>query len=124
MRAIWLSRHSPLPKQVLDLRAKGIELVAIIPSVDTIDEILEIIKKHDAKYIIPVLPLSMIAKLLEKSQEYGFTILFAEMETIHNGVCSSSCGFNPMTDTIYWGKHIRFKGYKVLKDIKFIFEDF
>jgi len=29
-----------------------------------------------------------------------------------------------MTDTIYWGKHIRFKGYKVLKDIKFIFEDF
>ena len=99
MRAIWLSRHSPLPKQVLDLRARGIEIIAIIPSVETIEEILEIIKKHDAKYIIPVLPLSMIAKLLEKSQEYGFTILFAEMETIHNGVCSSSCGFNPILNS-------------------------
>jgi len=35
----------------------------------------------------------------------------------------SSCGY-PKQTTIYWDKHIRFKGYKVLKDIKFIFEDF
>jgi len=87
-RAIWFSRHTPVPKQVDVLKQKGIEIIAYIPGVRDAEEALYLIKSNNAKYVIPVLPLSMIAKLLEKSQEYGFTILFAEMETIHNGVCS------------------------------------
>jgi hypothetical protein len=123
-RAIWFSRHTPLPKQVLDLAVKGIEIVAQIPSVDSVEEALEIIKKYNAKYIIPILPMSMIIRLFNKSHEYGFTILFAEMEEVHNGKCSANCDFDPVKDAIYQDKHIRFKGYKVLKDVKLVFEDF
>jgi len=124
-RAIWFSRHTPVPKQVDVLKQKGIEIIAYIPGVRDAEEALYLIKSNNAKYVIPVLPLSIIVKLLELAKTNNFIILYAEMEKVHNiGPCPPNCPFDPLTDTIDKGRHFRFKQFKILKDIQFVFEDF
>ena len=76
-----------MPAQVRALEEKlsAIEiwqLAGVIPSAEfVIERAIEL----GAKYIIPVLPLSFIARLVELSRKHGFTVLFARMREIHRG---------------------------------------
>jgi hypothetical protein len=122
-KAIWFSRHSPLPKQIRLLKEKGIIIVAQIPYIPDIGYALEKIRQYKPDYIIPVIPLSLIMKLFEVSKAMNFTILYAEMEKVHEGECKN-CYFDPDCDVIYKSNHYRFREFKVIKDIKIVFEDF
>lgn len=121
-KAIWLSRHKPVPKEIDDLQKKGIIIIEYVNLVPNAEFIISLVKKFNAKYVIPVLPLSIIAKLVEYAKTNGFIILYAEMEKIHEGDCKD-CNFDVYTDTIDKGRHFRFKRFRILKDIQIIFED-
>ena len=87
VKVLWVSRHRPLLAQVKMLEEKlgGIEiwqLTGIIPSAEFVAEkAIEL----GAKIVVPVLPLSFIARLVELARKHGFTVLFARMREIHRG---------------------------------------
>ena len=87
VKVLWVSRHKPLESQIKALEEKlgSIEvwqLTGIVPSAEfVVEKAIEL----GAKYIIPVLPLSFIARLVELSRKHGFTVLFARMREIHRG---------------------------------------
>jgi len=81
---LWVSRHEPLPAQIRALEQKigAIEvqqLVGIIPSAEFVAEVAQ---KLGAKIVVPVLPLSFIARLSELARRQGFTILMAKMREV------------------------------------------
>jgi hypothetical protein len=81
---LWVSRHPPLPVQikVLEEKFNGVtvyQLSGVIPNAETI---IEYVKKVSADIVVPVLPLSMIARLSELAKSNNFTILLAKMENI------------------------------------------
>jgi len=81
---LWVSRHPPLPSQidVLERKLGGVvvyQLAGIIPNAEAV---IEYVKKLNATVVVPVLPLSIIARLAELAKSTGFTILLAKMEAI------------------------------------------
>jgi hypothetical protein len=81
---LWVSRHPPLPAQIAELerRFSGIvvyQMSGVIPSAEAV---VEAAKKLNANVIVPVLPLSMIARLAELSKQNKFTVLIAKMNNI------------------------------------------
>jgi hypothetical protein len=81
---LWVSRHPPLPAQITELERKfgGVvvyQVSGVIPNAETI---IEIAKKYGAEVIVPVIPLSMIARLAELSKQNKFTVLIAKMNNI------------------------------------------
>lgn len=134
---LWLSRHPPLKKQVEVLRLKipDVEIVEHREPLSTADEAVKLIEKYGAQYVIPVLPLSFVVRLVEESKKKNFTVLWTEMELIHNCTEGPACPeYDDSTDSLVRTKdlrtgeefyrHYRFKKFKVLKDIKFEMEDF
>lgn len=136
---LWLSRHKPLPSQIAYLKQKlgDFNLVQHSQPISTADQAVQLIKKHNAQYVVPVLPLSFIAHLVTASAREGFTVLRAEMENIHNcspytGYPNSCPDYNPDTDTIMQSKdfstgetiyrHFRFREFRKLKAIEIVTE--
>jgi hypothetical protein len=81
---LWVSRHQPLPVQISELERKlgGVtiyQMSGVIPNAETVAEVA---KKLNAEIVVPVLPLSMIARLAELSKQNGFTVLLAKMNNI------------------------------------------
>ena len=81
---LWVSRHMPLPAQILELERKFNSVIVYqmkgtIPSAEVV---VEAAKKLGASIIVPVLPLSMIARLAELSKQNGFTVVIAKMNSI------------------------------------------
>ena len=81
---LWVSRHPPLPSQIAVLERKlgPIEVVQMSGVVPSAEVVAEEAKKLGASYVVPVLPLSMIARLGELAKSKGFTVLLAKMEAI------------------------------------------
>lgn len=80
---LWVSRHRPLPSQLDALREKlGDFTIVQIEHVPNAEFVIEKAKELGAGYIVPVLPLSMIARLAEEARRLGFTVLIARMEPI------------------------------------------
>ena len=71
--------------KALEEKLGGVEiwqLTGIVPSAEFVAEkAIEL----GAKIVVPVLPLSFIARLVELARKYGFVVLFAKMEEIHRG---------------------------------------
>jgi hypothetical protein len=81
---LWVSRHPPLQAQIAELEQKFTNVViyqmsGVIPSAEVV---VEVAKKINASVIVPVLPLSMIARLAELSKQNKFTVLIAKMNNI------------------------------------------
>jgi hypothetical protein len=81
---LWVSRHPPLDAQIKMLEEKlenivVYQLVGVIPNAEFV---IEKARELKAKYIVPVLPLSMIARLAELSRNGEFVILMARMTNI------------------------------------------
>ena len=79
---LWVSRHSPLRSQIeeLEKRLGSIVVYQMSGLVPNAEAVVEVAKKLNAKYVIPVLPLSMIARLSELAKT--FTVLLARMNNI------------------------------------------
>lgn len=81
---LWVSRHDPLIAQVEALRKKlgNIRIVKLSSVVPNADYVVKVAEQYHAKVIVPVLPLSFIARLAELAPKKGMTVLFAKMEEI------------------------------------------
>ena len=86
-KVLWVSRHRPLQSQIKTLEKKlgAIEVWQLTGVVPSAEFVVERAIELGAKYIIPVLPLSFIARLVELARKHGFTVLFARMREIHRG---------------------------------------
>ncbi|RLE62484.1 MAG: hypothetical protein DRJ47_10585, partial [Thermoprotei archaeon] len=73
-----------LPSQIKALEGKlgAIVIYQLSGVVPNAEFVVEKAKELGAKYIVPVLPLSFIARLVEAGRKNGFVILFARMEAI------------------------------------------
>jgi len=87
VKILWVSRHPPLPVQFQFLREKlgEIEIIQIVGHIPSAEYVVEEAKKRGAKYILPVLPLSFVARLVELAKQHDLTILWSEMKTIYSG---------------------------------------
>ena len=136
VKVLWISRHKPLPAQLKYLKQKlgDFELIIHDKPLSTAQDAVNLVKQHGTKYVIPVLPLSFIAHLVQEAKKHDFIILRAEMENIHNCRSENCPEYNPDTDTIMESKdfntgqkiyrHFRFKEFVILKDIQIITEPF
>jgi len=85
MRVLWVSRHYPLLAQIRELQkiyGADIEIVQMRGYIPNAEAIVQKAKEVGAEVIVPVLPLSMIAKLTEMQKKNGFTLLFAKMKMV------------------------------------------
>jgi len=79
---LWVSRHPPLKAQIeeLEKRLGSIVVYQMSGMIPNAEVVAEEAVKLNAKYVIPVLPLSMIARLSEFAKT--FTVLLARMNNI------------------------------------------
>lgn len=84
VKVLWVSRHAPLPCQLSLLRERlgDVEVIRFEGHIPNAEFVIELAKQVGAKYILPVLPLSFIARLVELSRQNGFTVLWGRMKTI------------------------------------------
>jgi len=133
VKVLWVSRHKPLPTQLQFLKNKlgDFELIIHDKPLSTAQDAVNLVKQHNADFVVPVLPLSFIAHLVTEAKKHGFTVLRAEMDNLHNCNSDDCPEFNPDTDTIMVSRdlndpskiirrHFRFKEFVVLKDIQII----
>jgi len=131
---LWISRHKPLPAQLQRMQEKlgDFELIQHSQPISTAQKAIELAESVKADYIIPVLPMSFVIHLVNEAKKYGYVVLRAEMETLHNCSEEQCTEYNEETDTIMISKdlttlevirrHFRFKEFVMLKDIKIITE--
>jgi ABC-type branched-subunit amino acid transport system substrate-binding protein len=81
---LWVSRHSPLPIQVAELEKKfgNIAVYQMSGMIPNAEVVVDTAKKYNASVIVPVLPLSMIARLAELARQNKFTVLLAKMNNV------------------------------------------
>jgi len=126
---IWVSRHAPLKSQLNVLKEKlgEYELKVVAERIPNAEYIVEnFIKPNATKYdrivVIPVLPLSMIARLTELSRRFNFEVWWAEMEqvkTLHREPTPGK-DYDPYDETVVVaaGAHEQVS-YKIMKFKKF-----
>ena len=129
---LWVSRHPPLKSQV-DFLVKKFgdpKIIQVSGRIPNAEYVAEIAQKHNAKVIIPVLPLSFIARLVELSRKFDFEIWWAEMEqtALLNHQPEPHKDYNPETDAFIKGyegtyKIMRFKKFHRIKEIKMVMEE-
>lgn len=144
----WVSRHPPLPAQVKALAdvLGDIKLVQVTNTYTNYRAVIDTVKQIGATHAVLVLPLSMIALILDSREAQGIVWLRAEMDSAHAGTCidgykeiandrhnsvvqvQHQCSkFNPDTDVLMPGentRHLRFREFQVLKSIDLITEPF
>jgi hypothetical protein len=81
---LWVSRHPPLQAQIRELESRfgGVAVYQMSGVIPNAEVVAETAKKINANVIVPVLPLSMIARLAELSKQNKFTVLIAKMNNI------------------------------------------
>lgn len=117
-RLLWASRHVPLQIQREVLYEKGIRtIVQFSMKFENAEQIVEIARKCECEYVVPVLPLSMIARLVELAPKYGITVLWAEMEQIKVLKTEPKAGvdYDPNIETYVASP----EGYKIMRFKKF-----
>lgn len=123
---LWVSRHKPLEAQIRTLEDKlgTIMVYQFIGKVPSAEYVVEVAKRLNAKYIIPVLPLSIIAKLVELAKKHGITVLWAEMEQVKTlqHEPKPNTDYDPECETVVGTeglfKIMRFKRFHKIKAIR------
>jgi len=85
VRVLWVSRHEPVPVQLDVLRQKlggNVLVIKLQQAVPNAEYVIQKAKEVGARYIVPVLPLSMIAHLAEQAPKEGITVLFSRMRVV------------------------------------------
>jgi hypothetical protein len=84
VKVLWVSRHKPLASQIKALTEKlgEVEVAIYDQPIPTAEHLINIVKNTGAEVVVPVLPLSFIARLAEAAKKEGFTILFARMDVV------------------------------------------
>jgi len=128
---LWIYKHEILPAQALLLSEKlgDFKIVMFRDKVPSAEWLLKnvILPREVDIIVIPVLPLSIIARLFDLSKRYGFEIWWAQMELIHIDYSENCPEFDHKRDIMVPGvnlggkriwRHYRFKGFYRVKGIK------
>jgi len=82
---LWASRHPPLKAQIAELerRFNALTIYQMSGVIPNAESVADVASKVNASVIVPILPLSMLARLTElRRQSNNFVILFAKMNCI------------------------------------------
>ena len=132
---LWVGKHSPLLSQIRYLENKigPIKIVAISGMVTDAETVLKAAEANNVAYIIPILPMSFIAKLIKMARG-KYVFLWADMKLIHKrnvGEISNpyECElYNPETDIIIFSpnviRHLRFQRFRIIKEVRLVLEPF
>jgi len=128
---LWVSRHNPLPAQIKALEEKlgAVKIYQFGGTVPNAEFVADLAKQLGAKIVIPVLPLSIIARLTELARSNNFTLLWAEMEQVKVLSYEPKAGvdYNPEVETVVVaaGAHeaksykvMRFKRFNIIKAVR------
>jgi len=82
---LWVSRHPPLKEQIAELERKfgAIIIYQVSGVIPGAEAVVDVAAKVGASVIVPILPLSMLARLAELRKNFNFIVLFAKMNCIH-----------------------------------------
>ena len=112
-KVYWMSRHSPLPSQVAELRRLygGDVVIEQDPNpFSSADDIVERFRKSGADELLVVAPLSVIAQLVQR----GIKPLWAEMEVVQNP---------DEAEVEAAGRYYRFVRFRRVSAIQIVFEE-
>jgi len=120
---LWVSRHSPLKMQIRALEYKlGCISIYQVSQVPNAEYVIDVATRIGAKIIIPVLPLSFIARLSELAPKYGLIILWSEMQQIKTLEREPipNVDYDPSIETVVVaaGAH-ETKSYRIMRFVKF-----
>jgi hypothetical protein len=81
---LWVSRHPPLPAQLRELEKKlgPIKLERLSSPIPSAEYVIGKAEELCARVIIPVLPMSFIARIVEYARQHGFVVLYAKMQLV------------------------------------------
>jgi len=126
----WVSRHPPLPAQLDALRERGFkDIVRISETFTNADEVAAEIRSAGCRHAVVVLPLSMIAQLVERQRDIAW--IWAEMSPVEAGheCLGEECPFyDPNQDALIPSReegyrHLRFADYKRILRVTIVFVD-
>jgi len=133
VRVAWVSKHPILPIQYQELKRKlgnDVEVLRYPNTFVSVEEVYTTLKSANVQYAVVVLPLSMIARLVEYTD---VIFLWSEMVKVHDNCEGLSCPlFDPTQDAILptrsnhgiFYRHFRFAGFKRIKAVRLELEDF
>jgi len=122
----WVSRHDPLPAQIEELERKlgKFTLVRITRTFTNADEVIEQVRQAGARIAVVVLPLAMIAQLVERDKTIKWLMArMREVEATRDRERAAALVFlNPKartTATYADGsvKVFEFEGFEVIKRV-------
>jgi len=113
VKVVWLSRHGFLNAEVEALKEKfgdNVEIVQINRTFRDADDVVEDVIKTGAKYVIPVIPLSMLFRCVHHPKAKSLTWIWSDTDVLLRSRLGT--------------RHLRFRGFKKIKDIQLVLEDF
>jgi len=133
---LWVSRHEPLPSQLIWLGEKlgDYNLIKVTETVPNAEYVVNMAKEKGATVIVPVLPLSIIARLVELCRPLGIEVWWAEMKQVKvmDREPIANVDYNPYNETVVvaagahetksW-KIMQFSSFKRIKAIKLELEE-
>lgn len=128
VKVAWVSRHPPLKSQLKELESRlgKVEVVPISKTFTSAEEVLNAVKSAGCSYAVVVLPLSIVANLVN---DKSITWLWAEMKPVHSQSCVGILcpEYNSETDVILesptFNRHLRFTKFYKIKEVKMVLEE-
>jgi len=138
LKVLWVSRHKPVPKQVRvlneiaakrGLRLKLDQFAQTVPSAEWL--VGNVIMPGGFAVVVPVLPLSFIAHLVEEGKKKGFEVWFSKMQLLHNDARLPCPEYTLDSDTIQPSvdeegnavfRHYRFARFERIIEVKMVTE--
>jgi len=130
---LWASRHDPVAAQVEDLRSRygpDVRIVKHSGLFQTAEQVVKAAERVGAHVVVPVLPLTFVQKLCEYAEALGFTVLYSQMQLIHDNCPGHlTCAyFDPHSDVFLPGRgrvnrHYRFQRFRKLLRVELVFEE-
>ena len=135
MKVLWVSRHGILPAQAKFLmrKFKSFKIEFFRDKVSSAEWLVKnVVLPKEIDVVIPVLPLSMVARLVELGKKLNFEVWWAQMELLHNDYEEKCQNFDDDRDVMVPGldsegkkiwRHYRFKGFYRIKEVKLELEE-
>ena len=127
----WASRHKPLQAQIQELKRIFGDVPIIIQAptpFSSADEVADFFRKLGVDKVVVVLPLSMIAVLVEKHKDIMW--IWSQMADKHQDCTGPKCPiFNKDSDVILQNKHmdryrhVTFQKFMKIEKIDMILSD-
>jgi len=123
-RILWISKHKPLQKQIVELKrifGNDIEIIFWDQKIKDANHVFQLIKEFNADEIVTILPLSIIQRLVEN----GIKPIWSEMEFLHECNYFNCKNFRSESDyyDIASKRHFRFKKFYRIKEVKMVLEE-